>query len=246
MRTAPCGTGAPAHLRALSTDSPSSSLPEETEAFCGGDRQKKGGPLLTSTRAGSLRLAGKQHADEVWKWRRPVRADGCRDYLVKRIPSVRPMCSGVTIKSYNMFEYFIAIKIIKKAITADNNYKPDSKHEYLKKPTKKPNHNIIRVFIFLSHSFLITPLMSLLGSRSYTTASRHALWVGQKPRGRHVLLTHRGGPGCETRLVCRGTPGRTARIDGMYCTRHCLRSALWAAANTQRYVTPAGRAGGGT
>lgn len=35
----------------------------------------------------------------------------------------------------------------------------------------------------------------------------------------------------------RGTPGQTVLVNGiMYCTRYCLRTALRAAANVQRYV----------
>uniref|UniRef100_A0A3Q3WQN5 Large ribosomal subunit protein bL12m n=1 Tax=Mola mola TaxID=94237 RepID=A0A3Q3WQN5_MOLML len=85
MRTAPCGTGAPAHLRALSTDSPSSSLPEETEAFCGGDRQKKGGPLLTSTRAGSLRLL-RRPAPSLCSLRHLKTSPGCRSEAIATPP----------------------------------------------------------------------------------------------------------------------------------------------------------------
>lgn len=49
--------------------------------------------------------------------------------------------------------------------------------------------------------------------------------------------------GCEGLPFPTGLPGQTVLVNGiMYCTRYCLRNALRAAANVQRYVknTPPG------
>lgn len=81
-----------------------------------------------------------------------------------------------------------------------------------------------------------------MGFRSFSSRSRNVLWVGQKSRGRHVLLSNRDCSGSD-RLdsFLRGTSGQEALVEAtMYCTRHCLRTALRAAADIQRYVPGAG------
>lgn len=66
--------------------------------------------------------------------------------------------------------------------------------------------------------------------------SRIALWAGQILSGRHVLLKRLW----KTFPFPRGAPGQTPPVHGiMYCTWHCLRTALRATANLQRYVKTA-------
>lgn len=80
----------------------------------------------------------------------------------------------------------------RKVIIVNNYYNTDTNHEQ-----PRTFQNDLCVCISLPFIHLFIPFMSLLGSRSFPNSSRNALWLGQKPKGRHVLLSNRDCSGCD-------------------------------------------------